>query len=117
YAKGVSRYNHAEATINYALDPSAENGARLQQESLTTGSMLLPFLPKVRRPSGPGITNNTIVGSVDEGIQHFVPAYRVVENAELADLYARGKFYAPPESLSPTGNPGKWFYLFEQDAL
>ena len=43
--------------------------------------------------------------------------YRIVEPAELKDLYARGQFYSPPYGDTPTGAAGKWFYSTPEEAI
>jgi hypothetical protein len=43
--------------------------------------------------------------------------YRVVEDAELQDLIARGRWHFPDVGDTPTGQPGKWFYPTRAEAL
>jgi len=46
-----------------------------------------------------------------------VLVYRVVEKGELDDIVRRSQFNAPAGKSTPTGAPGKWFYLSSSDAL
>jgi hypothetical protein len=43
--------------------------------------------------------------------------FRIVEDAELQDIYTRGKLHSPPGTDTPTGNLGKWFYMSREAAL
>jgi hypothetical protein len=58
-----------------------------------------------QRPAPSGQQGKTKVG------------YRIVEDAELQDIIARGEFRFPPGGDTPTGRPGKWFYSTRAEAL
>lgn len=48
-----------------------------------------------------------------------VEVWRIVEKGELDDIVQRGyRYHSPPgKTLTPTGQPGKWFYGSKGDAL
>ncbi|MBL6707630.1 MAG: hypothetical protein ISQ06_16085 [Planctomycetaceae bacterium] len=47
-----------------------------------------------------------------------VDVWRIVEKRELDDIILRGnRYHSPSGTLSPTGQPGKWFYGSKADAL
>lgn len=74
----------------------------------------LPGKPSAARPSVAPATNTPVPQNVQAATR---VGYRVVEDAELQDIIARGTFRFPQGGDTPTGEPGKWFYTTRLGAL